>query len=140
MSEVRNKNGAAANGSVEIKEQEHIQWENLLETERSCAPLVDIYETEDDYILTAHLPGVKKENIKLNIEDGSLLIFGKINYHEALNRKYILNESDLANYYRKFKLSDSVNLEKIEALYENGLLQIKLPKHDYVKPRNISIK
>jgi len=140
MSEVKNKNGSAANGSVEIKEQEHIQWENLLETERSCAPLVDIYETEDDYILTAHLPGVKKENIKLNIEDGSLLIFGKINYHEALNRKYILNESDSANYYRKFKLSDSVNIEKIEASYENGLLQIKLPKHDYVKPRNISIK
>jgi HSP20 family protein len=139
MSEVINKNGAD-NGNVEVKEQKHVQWENILETERTTAPLVDIYETEDDYVLTAYMPGVKKENIKLNIENSSLLIFGKIDYQEALNRKYLLNESDIANYYRKFKLSESVNIEKVEAVYENGQLNIKLPKHDYVKPRTISVK
>ncbi|MGE5805845.1 MAG: Hsp20/alpha crystallin family protein [Ignavibacteria bacterium] len=139
MSEVKN-NGAVDNGNVEVKEQEHIQWENILETERSCDPLVDIYETDDEYVLIANLPGVKKENIKLHIEDGSLSIFGKINYEESIKRRYILNESDLANFYRKFKLSDSVDIEKIEATYENGQLFVSLPKHDSVKPRNISVK
>jgi HSP20 family protein len=139
MSDVKN-NGAVDNGKVEVKEQEHIEWEKILETERSCDPLVDIYETDDEYVLIANLPGVKKENIKLHIKDGSLSIFGKINYEESIRRKYILNESELANFYRKFKLSDSVNTEKVEALHENGQLFIKLPKHDYVKPRNISIK
>lgn len=140
MSELKSGKGTVIDGNVEVKVQEHTQWENLLETERRCAPLVDIYETDDDYILSAHLPGVKKENIKVNIEDGSLSIFGRVNYHEALNRKYVLNESDLANYYRKFKLSESVNTEKIEAAYDNGLLYVKLPKHDYVKPRIIAVK
>jgi len=139
MSEVKN-NGAVDNGNVEVKEHEHNEWEKILEIERSCDPLVDIYETDDEYVLIANLPGVKKENIKLHIEDGSLSIFGKINYEESIRRKYILNESNLANFYRKFKLSDSVDIEKIEATYENGQLFISLPKHDSVKPRNISVK
>lgn len=139
MSDVKN-NGAVDNSKVEVKEQEHNEWEKILEMERSCDPLVDIYETDDEYVLIANLPGVKKENIKLHIEDGSLSIFGKINYEESIRRKYILNESDLANFYRKFKLSDSVDIEKIEASYENGQLFISLPKHDSVKPRNISVK
>jgi HSP20 family protein len=139
MSEVKN-NGVVENGKVEVKEEEHIRWENILETERSCDPIVDIYETVDEYVLVANVPGVRKENIKLNIEDGSLTIFGKIDYLEAVNRKYILNESELANYYRRFKLSDSINIEKADAFYENGQLFVKLPKHDYVKPRNITIK
>ncbi|HSR16630.1 MAG TPA: Hsp20/alpha crystallin family protein [Ignavibacteriaceae bacterium] len=139
MSEVKN-NGAVDNGKVEVKEQEHSEWEKILKIERSCDPLVDIYETDDEYVLIANLPGVKKENIKLHIEDGSLSIFGKINYEESIRRKYILNESDLANFYRKFKLSDSVDIEKIEAIYENGQLFVSLPKHDSVKPRNISVK
>ncbi|HVO74298.1 MAG TPA: Hsp20/alpha crystallin family protein [Ignavibacteriaceae bacterium] len=140
MSEINNNNGTIDNGKVEVKEKDHIQLENILKTERSCDPMVDIYETEDEYVLIADLPGVRKENIKLHIEDGSLSIFGKINYGEALRRKYLLNESYLANFYRKFKLSDSINTERVEASYENGQLFVKLPKQDYVKPRNISIK
>ncbi|KUG24902.1 hypothetical protein ASZ90_005280 [hydrocarbon metagenome] len=64
---------------------------------------------------------------------------GRINYNEAVNRKYILNEYTIGNYYRKFKISDSIDNSKIEARFENGVLTVKLPKHDRVKPRTIEI-
>ena len=56
------------------------------------------------------------------------------------NRKYILNENEIGNYYRKFRISNSVDETKIEARFENGQLIVKLPKHDRIKPRTIDIK
>jgi HSP20 family protein len=50
-----------------------------------------------------------------------------------------LNEYTVGNYYRKFRISDSIDNNKIEAKFENGVLSVKLPKHDRVKPRTIEI-
>ncbi len=114
-------------------------WERALEYERSIAPLVDIYETENEFVLIANMPGVTKENVHLQLEEGTLTIFGQINYNEDLKRKYILHESIFANYSRSFKLSESIDGSKIDAKYNNGQLTINLPKHDKVKPRIINI-
>ncbi|MGB8320385.1 MAG: Hsp20/alpha crystallin family protein, partial [Ignavibacteriaceae bacterium] len=78
--------------------------------------------------------------VKLKLEEGALTIFGKINYDEAVNRKYILNEAGVGNYFRKFKISNSIDESKIDAKYENGQLVITLPKHDRIKPRAINVK
>lgn len=123
--------------SVKDKTQD---WEKILETEAVVAPFADIYETNDDYILSANLPGVARDNVKLKLEEGSLSIFGRINYESLANRKYILNENEIGNYYRKFKISNSIDESKIEARFENGQLVVKLPKHDRIKPRTIEIK
>ncbi len=114
-------------------------WETALENERSVYPLVDVYETEDGYVLSAGMPGVAKENVHLKLEDGLLTIFGKVNFGEIVKMKYIFSESYFANYLRSFKLSDSIDGSKIEARYENGQLVVSLPKKDSVKPRNINI-
>lgn len=115
-------------------------WEEALETESWVAPLIDIYETNDDYFIVANMPGVNKEDVKIKVEDGDLVIMGRINYSDVLNKKYLLKEIDPSNYYRKFKLSDSVNEEKIVASIDNGRLTINLPKVERVKPRTIEIK
>lgn len=125
---------------VEVQEQAKGSLEEILENERSFAPFVDIFETEDEYTLVASMPGVSKENVQLKIEEDSLLIFGKVNYDEAISRKYILNENEIGNYFRRFNISESIDVSKIEAKFENGQLLVNLPKHERVKPRKISIK
>lgn len=127
------------NETVEVKEEKQ-SWEDILSTEGSYAPLVDIYETNNEFVLTADMPGIKKEDVNLKLEEGSLLIFGKIDYQDFLNRKYILKEKETGHFFRKFKVSDTIDESKVSAKFENGQLTIILPKHDRVKPRTINIK
>ncbi len=115
-------------------------WDEALERESWIAPLVDIYETNDDYFLTALMPGVNKENVKIKLEEGQLVIMGRIDYDNAVNRRYVLHETEIGNYYRRFKISSSVDESKIDAKLENGILNVKLPKHERVKPKTIEIK
>jgi len=115
-------------------------WDEALEKESWIAPLVDIYETQDDYFLTASMPGVKKEDVKIKLEEGHLVLMGRINYNDAVNRKYVLHETEIGNYYRRFKISDSVDESKIDAKLDNGILNVKLPKHERIKPKTIEIK
>ena len=123
-----------------VEEEVNETWETTLENEISVVPFVDIYENENEFVLTASLPGVEKENVHLKLEEGSLYIFGKNDYESNQERKYILKETNSGNFYRKFNLSDNIDNSKINATYENGLLTVILPKHDRVKPRTINVK
>lgn len=124
--------------AVEVKTSR--SWDEALEKEPWVAPLIDISETADDYFLTAYMPGVSKENVKIKLEDGNLVLMGRIDYDSALNKKYVLKETETGNYYRRFKIADSIDESKIDAKLENGVLNVKLPKHDRVKPKTIEIK
>jgi len=115
-------------------------WDEALERESWIAPMVDIYETKDDYFLVAVMPGVQKDNVKIKLEEGHLVLMGRIDYDSVINRKYVLHETEIGNYYRRFKISDSVDESKIDAKLENGVLNVKLPKHERVKPKTIEIK
>ena len=115
-------------------------WDEALEKESWVAPLIDIYETSDDYFLTAQMPGVSKEEMKIKLEEGHLVIMGRVNYKDSEDRRYIMKETETGNFYRRFKISDSIDEQKIDASLENGILNIKLPKHDRVKPKIIEIK
>jgi HSP20 family molecular chaperone IbpA len=125
---------------VSVKESEHSSIDEILEKETFLAPLTDIYESEDEFVLTANMPGVSRENIQIKLEDTSLAIFGRINFAEAVKRNYILNENEIGNYYRKFNISNSIDETRIEAMFENGQLIVRLPKHDRVKPRTINVR
>lgn len=124
--------------AVEVKTSR--SWDEALEKESWVAPLIDISETADDYFLTAFMPGVSKENVKIKLEDGNLVLMGRIDYDSALNKKYVLKETETGNYYRRFKIADSIDESKIDAKLENGILNVKLPKHERVKPKTIEIK
>lgn len=129
---------------IDNKEMVQVQtkknWDEALEKESWVAPLVDIYETTEDYFLTAQMPGVSKEDVKIKLEEGHLVIMGRISYDEAINRKYVLKETETGNFYRRFKISDNVDEQKIDAKLENGILNVKLPKHERIKPKTIEIK
>ena len=133
-----NKEVAAPENGINVSEEK--SWEQALEMESWVAPLTDIYETEEDFYLMAVMPGVEKKDVKIKMEEGNLILMGRINYNEIASRKYILKETESGNYYRKFKISNSVDDSKINAVFENGILNIRLPKHERIKPKNIEIK
>ncbi|MBA4251314.1 MAG: heat-shock protein Hsp20 [Chlorobiaceae bacterium] len=128
-----------ANSLMMKVDEQKGNWENSFEKEVSFAPLVDIIETENDFVLVANMPGVARENIRIKFEDRALIIMGKVNIDELVKKTFVLNETIIGNYYRKLRLSNSIDENKISAKYENGQLIINLPKHERIKPRVIDI-
>ncbi len=124
---------------VPIKEKETKQIEELLETQNYISPNVNIYETDNEFVLLADMPGIPRKNVKVKLDNHLLIIFGQIDYEDKINKKYILNEVEIGNYFRTFKISESVDRSDIEAKYDDGQLVVKLPKNEKVKPRTIEI-
>jgi len=113
--------------------------DELLRRENNILPSSDIYENADEYVLVANMPGVSRSEIQVKVIDESLIVFGRINYNEIVSRDYILNENEIGNYFRKFKISDSIDKTKVNAKYDNGQLIVNLPKSAKAKPRSIEI-
>ncbi|MBN2042071.1 MAG: Hsp20/alpha crystallin family protein [Spirochaetes bacterium] len=103
-------------------------------------PSVDIYENENEFVITAEMPGVDKDGIDLTLNNEELEINGKINGNlpAAENIKY--EEFRLYNYYRKFNVGDSIDSTALKAGLDNGILTVTLPKKEEVKPRKIEVK
>jgi HSP20 family protein len=124
---------------IAVKALNNYSIEEILRTQNNISPASDIYENKDEYILIANMPGVSRSEIQVKVIEDSLIVFGKINYDEVSNREYILNENEVGNYFRKFKISDSIDKNKINAKYDNGQLIVHLPKSEKIKPRTIEI-
>jgi HSP20 family protein len=123
--------------NVDLKQNETLGDKLTLKT--YFLPLVDIYDQNDAFILTANLPGVPKENVKLSLENGTLAILGKAKEDNEVGKKYVINEIPYGNFYREFKLTDTIDTSKITAKFENGRLSITLPKQEKAKPRTIEV-
>ena len=91
---------------------------------------VDVKETEKEYLVTMNVPGFKKEDIDISLNDGILVIAGK-NEEKIENNedsKYIIKERSSSSFSRSFKLPISINKEEISAKMDNGILDIVIPK------------
>lgn len=106
---------------------------------RRIVPPVDIYETSNDVILVADVPGVTKENLRLDIDKYELTISGTFEEQDAGGEK-LIDECIYGEYNRTFTLGDIIDREKIAAKLDNGVLTITLPKHEKVKPKKITIE
>lgn len=115
-------------------------WDYALEHETWITPIIDIFESDDNFTVIAKMPGVEKENLKIKLEDGNLVIMGRIDYDNLINKNYVLKESEIGNYYRKLKLSKGIDLDKIDAQLTNGQLLVLLPKQSGIKPKSIEIQ
>ena len=124
---------------IAVKNLNNNSIEEILRTQESVSPSSDIYENSDEFILVANMPGVSRNEIQVKVIDDSLIIFGKINYDEAVSRDYILNENEIGNYFRKFKISATIDKTRINAKYDNGKLIVQLPKKENLKQRTIDI-
>jgi HSP20 family protein len=102
-------------------------------------PRCDIGETEDELVLYADLPGVKPDGVDVRFENGSLEIHGKCEPRQA-GEDYLLSEYGVGDYYRAFTINEAVDADKIAAELKHGVLTVRLPKSEAVKPRKIAVK
>jgi HSP20 family protein len=105
------------------------------------APAVDIREDADKYIVEAELPGMKKEEIEIELENGVLSIKGERKFERKQeSENYHFVERSYGNFYRSFSLPKNVDGENITAEYKEGVLHVAIPKKDEVKPKKVEIK
>ncbi len=103
-------------------------------------PPVDIHETGDEYVVSADMPGVKKEDIEIDLKDGMLTIKGEKKFEEKVPRdKYVRIERSYGRFVRSFSLPNNVDSEKIKATFNNGILELSIPKKEEAKPKQITI-
>jgi len=105
------------------------------------APAVDIYETDDKVVLKAELPGLKKEDIDIQIRDNTLTLKGEKKFEkEVKEENYHRVERAYGSFQRSFTLPSTIKQEGIEASFKDGVLEISLPKVEEAKPKQIKIQ
>lgn len=105
------------------------------------APAVDISEDDKEYLVKAELPGLKKEEVKVTVEDGELTISGERKTEkEEKNKKYHRIERSYGSFVRSFTLPDVVSGDKVNAEFKDGLLTVHLPKDEKAKPKAVEVK
>jgi HSP20 family protein len=111
-------------------------------TTADWAPVVDIKETNDEYLIKAELPEVKKEDVKVSLNEGVLVIEGErtMEKEEAETGKYHRIERAYGSFARSFTLPDDVEPEKIRAEHKEGMLYLHLPKHAEPPAKSVKIQ
>jgi HSP20 family protein len=104
-------------------------------------PSLDVYETSDDLVVKATIPGVKPDGITVTLKQGILVIQGEA--EEALEEKeerYYLRERRSGGFHRAISLPEGLEVKKAEATFEDGVLTVTLPRTEEAKPQEIKVK
>jgi len=101
-------------------------------------PTVDIVENRDAYILQSDMPGVTKEGVEILLEANELTIVGR-RTETPSEAQYVYRESKPVHFRRVFELDPAIDVDKIDARVEHGVLTLTLPKSERVKPRKITV-
>jgi HSP20 family protein len=102
-------------------------------------PPVNIYETDQEILLTSDMPGVRAEDVELRYERGELMLYGRIQARER-NGSLLSQEYEEGDFYRTFTLSESIDSSKIDAKCNNGVLTVRLPKVVSAHPKQIIVR
>jgi len=126
---------------LEKKEQKEVtstSAEQLIDLKNAYKPDVDIYNNQDGLIMVMDLPGVRKGDVSIEIdENNTLIVRGKSSFREPENRVY--KQFGLGNYYRAFTISNEFDKDRVSALIENGVLELTIPRREAVKPKRVEI-
>jgi HSP20 family protein len=109
--------------------------------DRILAPALDVTEDENELTISAELPGLKKEDVSVSVENGVLTISGEKKFEsETKEKNWHRMERRYGSFYRAITLPRGVNAEGADVTFENGVLRIALPKREDVKPKTLKIK
>lgn len=103
-------------------------------------PPCDIIETADAIVLRAELPGVREEDIEVNVEGGLLTLRGEKFFEKESEQSYHRIERAYGSFMRTFTLPRTIDAEEISAHYERGVLELTMPKRSETRPRQIKIE
>jgi len=111
------------------------------ETDIMWTPRVDINETDKNVIIEAELPGIEKKDVKVEVKNNLLTISGeRTREKKTENAENCCVERHYGKFERSFNLGDTVNTDKVAAVYKNGILTLNLPKKEAALPKEISIE
>jgi HSP20 family protein len=103
-------------------------------------PTVDISETESGYLIKAEIPEVKKEDVKVNIQDGMLTISGERHQEkEEKNKRYHRLERVYGSFSRSFRMPDDADENTVNAEFKDGMLNVTLPKSKKAETKSVSV-
>lgn len=105
---------------------------------RAFAPAVDVFEDGDAIFVQAELPGLRLEDVTVNVENDVLTLSGE--RKSEREEGHHVRERWYGAFARSFKLPRTIDVEKIDATLKDGVLTVKLPKRDSIKPRKIEVK
>jgi HSP20 family protein len=105
-------------------------------------PSVDVYETDDEYVFEFELPGFKKDDVKVKVEDNVLTVSSEVKEEkkEDKGKNYHIVERRYGSFKRQFSLPEDCEVEKIDAKFENGVLQLKIQKKEEEKKKAIDVQ
>jgi HSP20 family protein len=103
-------------------------------------PVVDVMETDEEFQISAELPGVEKKDVKLSVENGVLLISGRREQEEEKGKRYHKIERAYGSFARSFTMPDVVDEQKVTAEFKNGVLTVRLPKSEKASPKSIEVR
>lgn len=110
-------------------------------TTADWAPRVDICETDNAYSINAEIPGIHREDVRVNIEDGVLSIQGERKEEkEEKGKRFHRIERSYGSFYRSFTLPENIDKSKIKASFHDGLLDLQIPKTKAVSSKAIEVK
>ena len=101
---------------------------------------VDVSSENDAYVIRAAVPGLKPEDVEIQIHDDIVLLRGTPKAEEAEERDYLMREMAPADFERRLRLPEAVNAAKAEATIENGLLTLRLPIAEEAKAKTIKVR
>ena len=106
----------------------------------ASTPAVDMYQTDDEIVVRASLPGIKADEVQINVTGDVLTLKGEVKHEEEKNDKaWHIREQRWGSFQRSVALPTNVVSDKAKAEFENGILTITLPKAEEVKPKTITI-
>jgi HSP20 family protein len=107
----------------------------------ASAPAMDMYQTDNEVVVKATLPGFKADQVQINLTGDVLTLKGEAKQEDERNeRAWHIREHRFGTFERSVALPTAVKTDKVEAVFENGILTVTLPKADEVKPKTINIR
>jgi len=124
--------------NLTVNEEKALSREETRASARYLTPAVDIFETEAGLTLVADVPGLSKEELHVDIDQGVLTIDGAVIGDKSGSA--LFTEFSVAGYYRQFRLPESIDPDRTTAELNNGVLTLQLAKAEAAKPKKIEIK
>jgi len=116
-------------------------WRRIPVVEMGWAPAIEVFEKEDKFVVKAELPGMKEEDIDVSVVGDTLTIKGERKAEtEVKEEDYYCCERSYGSFSRSIALPSSVDAKKIDASYEDGVLEVSLPKAPEVKAKKVAVK
>lgn len=130
-------------GEIQTTESQSGEGSRLPEQTRPgpvYTPAVDIFEHESAITVLADMPGVRAQDLDIDLRENVLTLTGRVSPPDATGQSFVLREYEPGTFFRQFTLGSAIEQTKIDAKLTDGVLRLELPKAEKARPRQIAVR